>query len=71
MSTQAQLEALLTEQDVARLLHRKLRTIQKDRLLGRGPRYLKIGRSVRYRPTDIAAFLQACPARAGQTIPQR
>ena len=67
----AKLEDLLTEHDVARLLRRKLKTIQKDRLLGRGPRYLKIGRSVRYKPADVAAFIEVCPSNGGQTIPRR
>jgi hypothetical protein len=71
MASAAKLEDLLTEHDVARLLGRKLKTVQKDRLLGRGPRYLKIGRSVRYRPADIAAFIEICPSNGGQAIPRR
>ena len=71
MGAPAQLEPLLTEQDVARLLRRKLRTLQKDRLLNRGPRYIKVGKSVRYRPADVAAFLETCPANAGGAMPRR
>jgi hypothetical protein len=71
MSAPAHLEPLLTEEDVARLLRRKLRTVQTDRLLNRGPRYIKVGKSVRYRPADIAAFLETCPASAGGATARR
>jgi predicted DNA-binding transcriptional regulator AlpA len=34
-------------------------TLQSWRYVGRGPRYLKIGRLIRYRNADIEAFLRA------------
>jgi predicted DNA-binding transcriptional regulator AlpA len=34
-------------------------TLQSWRYAGRGPRYLKIGRLIRYRNADIEAFLRA------------
>lgn len=34
-------------------------TLQSWRYTGRGPRYLKVGRLVRYRNADIEAFLRA------------
>ena len=52
------LEDLLTDEDLARLFRRKLKTVRKDRLFGRGPKFIKIGRSVRYLPKDVAAFLE-------------
>lgn len=34
-------------------------TLRKMRLNGTGPRFLKLGRAVRYRETDIEAWLNA------------
>ena len=34
-------------------------TLQSWRYAGRGPRFIKLGRLVRYRNTDVDAFLQA------------
>lgn len=34
------------------------RTLSQWRYLGRGPRYLKVGKYVRYRPEDIEAWLK-------------
>ena len=50
---------LLTERDTARRLGLSVRTLQKWRLLGQGPRYLKLGQAVRYDPDDLEAFVQA------------
>jgi predicted DNA-binding transcriptional regulator AlpA len=51
------LEALLTEAQVSELTGRGVPTLQKDRVRGTGPRFVKIGRLVRYRPSDINAWL--------------
>jgi hypothetical protein len=59
------LERPLNEDELAQALGRKKRTLQKDRLLGRGVPYIKIGRSVRYLPSDIIDYLNRCP-RGGQ-----
>jgi excisionase family DNA binding protein len=34
-------------------------TLQSWRYAGRGPRFIKLGRLVRYRSTDVDAYLQA------------
>lgn len=34
-------------------------TLRKLRLTGEGPRFLKLGRAVRYRDTDLEAWLNA------------
>ena len=34
-------------------------TLQSWRYAGRGPRYIKLGRLIRYRTTDVDAFLRA------------
>lgn len=49
---------VLTEREASERLGLSVRTLQKWRLLGRGPRYLKLGQAVRYDPDDLDAFLQ-------------
>jgi predicted DNA-binding transcriptional regulator AlpA len=53
------IESLLTDAQVSELTGRGVPTLQKDRLRGTGPRYLKIGRLVRYRHGDVEAWLDA------------
>jgi hypothetical protein len=50
-------EELLTEHDVARILKLSVATIRRRRLLRQPPTWIKIGASVRYKPSSIAAFL--------------
>jgi predicted DNA-binding transcriptional regulator AlpA len=51
------LEPLLSVAQVAKLTGRAVSTLEKDRLTGSGPRYVKLGRQVRYRPADVRAWL--------------
>lgn len=48
---------LLTEQDASRVLCLSIRTLQKWRLCGRGPRFLKLGHAVHYEAAEIDRFL--------------
>jgi len=48
-----------TEQEAAFYTNYSRRTLQKWRTVGGGPKYLKIGRTVRYRLEDLDAFLAA------------
>jgi excisionase family DNA binding protein len=50
-------EPLVTEGEAARLLRVSLTSVRRWRREGRGPVYRKIGRSVRYRPDDLADFI--------------
>jgi hypothetical protein len=52
------LNALLTEKDVAILLKLSIKTIQRYRLYGGGPEFIKINKSVRYSPEAIEEFLK-------------
>jgi hypothetical protein len=52
-------EKLLSEDAVAQLTGRSTSTLQKDRVAGTGIPYVKIGRQVRYREVDVAAFCAA------------
>ena len=52
------LNALLTEKEVAMLLKLSIKTIQRYRLYGGGPEFIKINKSVRYSPEAIEEFLK-------------
>jgi predicted DNA-binding transcriptional regulator AlpA len=52
-------EKLLTVQEVAALLHCSVSSLNKWRIEGRGPRFVKIERRVRYRPADVVAYVAA------------
>ena len=49
--------ALLSQRDCARLLGLSVRTLERMRVSGTGPKFLKIGNAVRYRLQDIEAWL--------------
>jgi hypothetical protein len=58
---------LIDETAAAEMLQRPVGTLRWWRCHGRGPRFYRIGRNVRYRPADLAAFVERCaidPARA-------
>ena len=52
-------KALLSEKEVAAYLKLSVKTLQLWRYQGKGPAYCKVGRCVRYRPEDVAAFVAA------------
>ena len=49
----------LTEREVADMLGLSVATLRAWRHRGKGPRYLRLGRSVRYLPSDVADFVRA------------
>lgn len=49
---------LLNEHQAAALLGVKVATLRNWRWMGKGPRYRKLGRCVRYARTDLAAFAE-------------
>jgi len=56
------LQSLLNEHDVARITGMSLASVRRWRLLSQGPKFLKIGAAVRYKPEDIAAWLESRPS---------
>jgi Helix-turn-helix domain len=52
-------EPLMSEAQVAEILGKPPRTLRQWRYLGIGPRYLKVGATVRYRTHDVEAWLEA------------
>jgi hypothetical protein len=57
---ESELETLLTEHEYARITKRSVASARRDRLLGQGCPYLKLGALVRYRPEDVRAHLERC-----------
>ena len=55
------LEELMDEYQVAKVVGLSVASVRRWRLMRTGPRFIKIGASVRYRPQDIAAWLETCP----------
>lgn len=49
---------LMTEKEAAELICYTPRALQNWRLRGGGPRYVKIGRSVRYQRSDVLEFIE-------------
>jgi len=48
---------LLTPEEAAELIRIETDTLNKWRFEGRGPRFIKLGSSVRYRRSDLATYL--------------
>jgi predicted DNA-binding transcriptional regulator AlpA len=61
------LQELLTEHDVARVTCLSVASIRRWRLLRQGPKYLKIGAAVRYKPANLAAWLESRPTGGEQS----
>lgn len=57
IGTDLQDRRLMNEKDAARLIGMSVRYLQASRLLGGGPPYVKIGRSVRYAVNDLLLFI--------------
>ena len=50
---------LLTQSDAAKLLRLSERTLERLRLQGGGPLFVKAGRAVRYRESDLETWIAA------------
>ena len=55
----SQLDRLLNTKEAAEYLGLSPYTLERWRYLGKGPRFIRVGsKSVRYRQTDLDAFLE-------------
>jgi predicted DNA-binding transcriptional regulator AlpA len=60
-------DRLMKERDIAALCGISLATVRRWRLLGQGPKYIKLGAvAVRYRPEDLVTWIESCPVLGGQ-----
>ena len=58
--------ALLTEHEAAAVLHQSVKVLRRQRGEGVGPRFLKVnGCTVRYKISDVQAFITAQPTGGG------
>jgi predicted DNA-binding transcriptional regulator AlpA len=57
---------LLNDNEVAEELGISVSTLRKWRYSGQGPRFVKLGASVRYKPEDITRFLASCETGGGE-----
>jgi predicted DNA-binding transcriptional regulator AlpA len=51
------MQPLLTTRAAAELLCLDQRTLERFRVAGTGPKFVKMGKSIRYRPSDLEAWL--------------
>lgn len=54
------MEPVLREEKAAALLGLSPRTLQRFRIEGRGPKFLKLGKRVFYLEADLASYVEAC-----------
>lgn len=59
------LEKLLNEYDAPRITGLSVASVRRWRLLRQGPKYLKIGAAVRYKPEAISTWLESRPFGGG------
>jgi len=52
------MQSVLNTEEAAKILKVKVATLEQWRWNGKGPRFLKLGRAVRYRQEDLAAFME-------------
>ncbi len=65
-TTNNTLPELLNEHDVARITGLSVASVRRWRLLKNyGPRFIKIGAAVRYKPEDLSAWLESRPSAGG------
>jgi excisionase family DNA binding protein len=62
----AKMDTLFTEEEVAKQLHVSLASIRRWRLERRGPKFVKVGSLVRYRPEDLETWLASLPTGGAQ-----
>ena len=57
----AAIDPLLDDKEVARIIGRARSTLQKDCLVGGGIPFVRLGRLIRYRSSDVSAYLASLP----------
>ncbi len=53
------MDQLISAEDAANVLNISNSTLAKMRLSGKSPRYIKLGRRVAYRPSDLESWIEA------------
>ncbi len=68
-NTSGQATRALTEREVSDLLGLSVATLRAWRHRGQGPRFLRLGRAVRYLPADLEDFVRASAVDANAASP--
>jgi len=55
---------LLTTQHAAKELKLSARTLERHRVTGTGPKFIRLGRRIFYRRDDLEAWIAACTCRS-------
>ena len=66
---ETQIESLLNERQLSKLIGVSVGTLRFWRGAGKGPRFRKVGQLVRYAPSDVQAWLNSRPI-GGERIGQ-
>jgi predicted DNA-binding transcriptional regulator AlpA len=53
------MESLLDQKRAAQFLGLSVRTLERHRVAGTGPRWARLGRLVRYRPHDLTEWVES------------
>jgi predicted DNA-binding transcriptional regulator AlpA len=59
-STSITLPLLLTQKDLAKYLCKSEAWCERARWAGDGPKFIKLGRHIRYKADDVAAWIESC-----------
>jgi hypothetical protein len=51
-------DEVVNEHEAAKFLKKSVQTLRNDRCSRKGPAYLKLGRSVRYRVSDLLDYIE-------------
>jgi hypothetical protein len=62
-AAETQLDELWDEKRLSRVIHLSLDVIRRNRRKGVGISFIKLGKSVRYDPGDVRAYLERCKRR--------
>jgi predicted DNA-binding transcriptional regulator AlpA len=69
------MDPLLSQKQAARIVGLSVRTLERHRLAGTGPRYARLGRMIRYRECDLAEWvyvsLRTSTSQPGAAAPRR
>lgn len=60
---------LLSEAEYANLTGRKIQAVRNERAKGRGPAFVRLGRTVKYRRSDVSAWIASRLVDPGNTVP--
>ena len=70
-TNQTQQTLYMSEKEVATATSMSLAWVRKARMLGNGPKVVRIGRACRYPISDFEAWRQSLPAVAGRSSEAR